>query len=81
MAEINQEEFPDDEDEEEEEEETDAKERLRTAVTEKYEEQAESISNIQVCCLLYLYEVTVSGIYHNTPNFRWCKFSIFHKSL
>lgn len=52
VAEIDQEEFPDDDDEEEEEEETDAKERLRTALTEKFEEQTESISNVQVCLLL-----------------------------
>ncbi len=48
MAEIDQEEFPDDEEEEEEEAEEDARHRLKTNVIEKYDEQTESILNIQV---------------------------------
>ncbi|XP_064400448.1 adenylate kinase 9-like [Halichondria panicea] len=47
VAEIDQEEFPDDEEEEEEEEEEDARHRLKTNIIEKYDEQTESILNIQ----------------------------------
>ncbi len=48
VAEIDQEEFPDEEEEEEEEEEEDARHRLKTNIIEKYDEQTESILNIQV---------------------------------
>lgn len=48
VAEIDQEEFTDDEDDEEEEAEEDARERLRTIITEKYEDMTDSIGNIQV---------------------------------
>ncbi len=47
MAEIDQEEFPEEE-EEEEEAETDARDRLKTSISENYEEQTESILNIKV---------------------------------
>lgn len=48
MAEIDQEEFVDEEEDEEEESETDAMDRIRTSITEKFEEVTETISNIQV---------------------------------
>ena len=48
MVEIDQEEFVDEEEDEEEESENDALERIKTSITEKFEETTEAISNIQV---------------------------------
>lgn len=48
IAEIDQEERPEEEEDEEEETEADARDRLKTSISEHYEEQAESILNIQV---------------------------------
>ena len=48
MAEIDQEEFVDDEEEEEEESEMDATDRIKTSLTEKFEELTEALTNIQV---------------------------------
>ena len=48
VAEIDAEDAPEIEEEEDEEEEAEAWERLRTSITEKYEEQTESANNIQV---------------------------------
>ena len=48
MAEIDQEEFADEEEDEEEESESEALERIKASITEKFEETTEAISNIQV---------------------------------
>ena len=49
LAELEEEEPPEEEDEGEgEEEEEDAVERMRGAIVEKYEEQTESVTNLQV---------------------------------
>lgn len=48
MAEIDHEEFADEEEDEEEESENDALERIKASITDKFEETAEAISNIQV---------------------------------
>ena len=43
------EEPPEEEEEEEEEEEMDARERMKSAITEGFEEQNEAITSVQVC--------------------------------
>ena len=48
LAEVDEEEFPEEEEEEEEEDEGDAKERMRGSLVEKFEEQTEAISTVQV---------------------------------
>lgn len=48
ITEIDQEEFLDEEEDEEEENELDAKERIKTSIHEKFEEQTEALSNVQV---------------------------------
>ena len=48
LAEVDEEEFPKEEEEEEEEDEGDAKERIRGSLVEKFEEQTEAISTVQV---------------------------------
>ena len=48
LAEVDEEEFPEEEEEEEEEDEGDAKERIRGSLVEKFEEQTEAISTVQV---------------------------------
>ena len=48
LAELDEEEFPEEEEEEEEEDEGDAKERIRGTLVEKFEEQTEVISTVQV---------------------------------
>ena len=48
ITEIDQEEFVDEEEDEEEESKTEAIDRIKTSITEKFEEIMETISNIQV---------------------------------
>ena len=48
LAELDEAEFPEEEEEEEEEDEGDAKERMRGTLVEKFEEQTEVISTVQV---------------------------------
>ena len=48
LAEIDAEEMPAEDEEEEGESEADAKERLRAAITEAYEQQTESLSSLKV---------------------------------
>lgn len=55
MADIEQEEFVDEEEDEEEESEIDAMNRIQGSITERFEEMVEAISNIQVCAKLCLF--------------------------
>lgn len=55
MAEIEQEEFVDEEDDEEEESEIDAMKRIQGSINERFEEMMEAISNIQVRVKLFLF--------------------------
>ena len=52
MAEIDQEEFVDEEEDEEEESESDALERIKASITERFEEATEAISSIQASCMI-----------------------------
>ena len=53
IAEIDHEEYVDEEEDEEEESENDALERIKASITENFEETTEAISNIQVSKLCY----------------------------
>ena len=48
LAELDEEEFPEEEEEEDEEEEGDAKQRMRSALVEKFEEETEALSTLKV---------------------------------
>ena len=48
LAELDEEEFPEEEEEEDEEEEGDARQRMRSALVEKFEEQTEALSTLKV---------------------------------
>ena len=48
IMEIDQEEFVDEDENDEEESETEARDRIKTSITEKFEETTEAVSNIQV---------------------------------
>ena len=62
LAELEGEEPPEEEEEEEEEEENDAHERMKTAITEGFEDQNEAITLVQVCrSTLYMRNVCVCG--------------------
>ena len=57
LAELKAEEMEEEEEEEEEEEDSEARERMRAALTDQFEEENEAVTSLQVCLynLLYIY--------------------------